>query len=648
MRTRSLLTALTAVTACVAAPAAGAAMSYTPCEPAGYQCGTLSVPLDRSGAVPGTVTLSATRVVAAANPTRTAVVGLAGGPGQAAIPNAQSFARIASAGLGSRDLLVFDQRGTGASGRLRCAAFEQPSISTVATVNACAQELGAARGLYRTAESVDDLEALRVESGYEKLVLVGVSYGTKVALDYAAKYPTHVESMILDSMVPPEGSDPLNRTSLQAAGPVLADVCRGGACRRISTTPLGDVSRLVRRMVKAPLRGTVNTPRGRTVRAILSPGGLFDILLAGDLNPTLRAELPGSVHSALRKDNRPLLRLLARAAGLTGVPASPAAARLRAAVGDQGPGDSTADSSALFAATRCEETAFPWNRDASPQARATQAVQAARSLPRASSACSRYRVALTSEAIPLCVGWPVASPAPAAPGPLPAVPTLILDGASDVRTPVADAQSVAGRIPGSQLVPVPYVGHSVLGSDFSTCSQGAVDSFLGGQPVAQCDPAQGRLFTPTGIAPTRLSKLPGRTKATKTVAAAAATVVDVRRQFIGDALAAGRATQSGDRAAGLRSGTALASGSGFRLRGVQYVPGISVSGFVSGDRAQSVTLTVGGRAAARGKITFRPDGSVAGRLGGRRVNQRPATRAASLSPGRGWTTKGLRFPGLVR
>jgi pimeloyl-ACP methyl ester carboxylesterase len=648
MRTRSILAALTAVLAGMAAPAAHAAISYTPCDPAGYQCGTLSVPLDRSGAVPGTVTLSAKRVVASSNPTKTAVVGLAGGPGQAAIPNAQSFARIAAAGLATRDLLVFDQRGTGASGRLRCAAFERPSISTVSTVNACAQELGAARGLYRTAESVDDLEALRAESGYDKLVLVGVSYGTKVALDYAAKYPAHVESMILDSMVPPEGSDPLNRTSLQAVGPVLADTCRGGACRHITTTPLGDVSRLVRRMVKRPLRGTVNTPLGRTVRAELSPGGLFDILLAGDLNPTLRAELPSSVHSALRKDNRPLLRLLARAAGLTGVPASPAAARLRAALGDQGPGDSTADSSALFAATRCEETVFPWDRGASPQARATQAVQAARSLPRSQLGVFTYRVALTSEAIPLCVGWPVASPEPAAPGPLPAVPTLILDGASDVRTPVADARSVAGRIPGSQLVPVPYVGHSVLGSDFSSCSQGAVDSFFGGRPVAQCDPAQGRVFTPTGIPPTRLSKLPGRTTASKTVAAVAATVVDVRRQFIGDELAAGRSTRAGDRAAGLRAGTALAAGTGFRLRSVQFVPGVAVSGFVSGDRARSVTLTVAGRAAPRGRITFHPDGRVSGRLGGRKVNQRAATRAASLSPGRGWTTRGLRFPGLVR
>ena len=71
MRTRSALAALTAVIACSRrSRRPGAAISYTPCEPAGYQCGTLSVPLDRTGAVPGTVTLSATRVVAAGNPTQ--------------------------------------------------------------------------------------------------------------------------------------------------------------------------------------------------------------------------------------------------------------------------------------------------------------------------------------------------------------------------------------------------------------------------------------------------------------------------------------------------------------------------------------------------------------------------------------------------
>ena len=37
-----------------------------------------------------------------------------------------------------------------------------------------------------------------------------------------------------------------------------------------------------------------------------------------------------------------------------------------------------------------------------------------------------------------------------APGPLPNVPTLVLDGEADLRTPVDDAHAVAARIPGAQ------------------------------------------------------------------------------------------------------------------------------------------------------------------------------------------------------
>ena len=126
MRARSTLAALAAaVTTLVLAPGAHAAIAYAPCEPAGFQCGQLAVPLDRTGAVPGTVTLNVKRVVAASNPTATAVVALAGGPGQAAIPVATEFASILGPSLATRDLLVYDQRGTGSSGRLTCPAFEQ-------------------------------------------------------------------------------------------------------------------------------------------------------------------------------------------------------------------------------------------------------------------------------------------------------------------------------------------------------------------------------------------------------------------------------------------------------------------------------------------------------------------------------------------
>src|SRR6266545_5155560 len=145
MRPRSTLAALGAAVIVLAlAPSAHAAIAYTPCSPAGFQCGQLAVPLDRTGVVPGTVTLSAKRAVASSNPTATAVVALAGGPGQAAVPVSTEFASILSPALATRDLLVYDQRGTGSSGRLTCPAFERSVTSIVDATAACANELGAA------------------------------------------------------------------------------------------------------------------------------------------------------------------------------------------------------------------------------------------------------------------------------------------------------------------------------------------------------------------------------------------------------------------------------------------------------------------------------------------------------------------------
>src|SRR5512132_2873069 len=249
MRARSTLAALAAAVAVLAlAPGAHAAIPYAPCQPAGFQCGQLAVPLDRTGAVPGTVTLNVKRVVAASNPTATAVVALAGGPGQAAIPVATEFASILGPALASRDLLVYDQRGTGSSGRLSCPAFDRGIGSIVDAAAACANQLGPGRAFFRTSDSVDDIEALRVESGYQKLVLFGVSYGTKVALDYAAKYPANVESLVLDSVVTPEGSDVLNVSTFNSIPRALGELCSVGGCKGITTSVGHDLFNLVHRV----------------------------------------------------------------------------------------------------------------------------------------------------------------------------------------------------------------------------------------------------------------------------------------------------------------------------------------------------------------------------------------------------------------
>ena len=84
---------------------------------------------------------------------------------------------------------------------------------------------GPTRTFYTTADTVADIEAIRQAGGYEKLVLYGTSYGTKVAEQYAQDYPSHVEALVLDSVVPPSGPEPLDRSTFAAVPRILAQLC---------------------------------------------------------------------------------------------------------------------------------------------------------------------------------------------------------------------------------------------------------------------------------------------------------------------------------------------------------------------------------------------------------------------------------------
>jgi pimeloyl-ACP methyl ester carboxylesterase len=616
---RVLLTVLGALAVGGLAPAAAsAALPWTACTPTGFQCATLDVPLDASGKVPGTVTLAAKRLPAATNPGAVAVVALAGGPGQSATPLSTDFATVLAPALASRDLLVFDQRGTGRSNPLSCAALRR-GASLIKVARGCSAQLGRARGFFRTVDSVADLERLRVAGGYERLALYGVSYGTKVALAYAAAFPDRVESLALDSVTAPEGPDALRRSSLQAVPRVTQGICAQTLCRGITRTPAADLARLASLLRKRALRGKVFSASGRPFTASLSEGGLFGIMLAGDLNPTLRAELPGSVRAALSGDAKPILRLSARSAGLQNA--------ARAGIPPAGLQSASADSDALFLTTTCEENpTFPWARGASLSARKRAVAAAVRSLPPGSTGPFSRGVAYSLGFIPFCLGWREASPAPVAIGPLPAVPTLILSGQSDVRTPFEDAQGVAARIPGAQLLAVPNVGHSVLGSDPTSCSSDALAVFYSGQPVAPCAPATPR-FSPTPRPPTRAAALEPygrlRGKVGRTVEALRITVNDAQSQVLGQAIALGAIPEG---AGGLRSGGVRVVNGGLRLVAYEYVPGVLVSGLVR--RRGTAVLRVSGPQAASGTLRVSPSLDVTGRLGGQAITTRFGTAAA--------------------
>ena len=242
----------------------------------------------------------------------------------------------------------------------------------------CASQIGARRGLYTTAASVEDIEALRANSGYEKLVLYGVSYGTKVALDYAARHPDRVAGLILDSVVLPPGPDPLQRSTFAAMRRVLTELCAGGACSGISGNPAGDLASRVRSLARKPLRGLLTSARGVHQRVEIVRADLFDVMLTGDLNPTLRAELPGALTSARKGDSAPLIRLVARSAGIISFARS------------QASGSEFSD--AVFASTLCEEARLPLEpRGERLRPRAADQRRRARRWARARSARSTAR-----------------------------------------------------------------------------------------------------------------------------------------------------------------------------------------------------------------------------------------------------------------
>src|SRR4051794_20822143 len=107
----------------VAPPAAAQGLAFGPCGlPGGVECARVDVPLDRSGAVPGTVSLRVERVRASSGTASDGVlVAIAGGPGDQSTLATLRFQSSLAGALRTRDLVVFDQRGTGASGAIHCA-----------------------------------------------------------------------------------------------------------------------------------------------------------------------------------------------------------------------------------------------------------------------------------------------------------------------------------------------------------------------------------------------------------------------------------------------------------------------------------------------------------------------------------------------
>src|SRR4051794_40077536 len=327
----------------VAPGVASAATRFHPCVSGSViECGRVVVPVDPSGGLKGAMSLHVEKY-SSHGPNKGTVIALAGGPGQAATPLLPDFAITLDPILRGRDLVVFDQRGTGFSDRLLCKTLGRHDLPDMG-VSGCAASLGALRPFYSTSASVSDMDALRRALGTDKIDLYGVSYGTKVALDYAIRYPEHVQRLMLDSVVMPGALDPYELSSFGAMSRLLSQICAKQQCAGITDNPEADLTQLIHRLITSQPTGMVGNGKGRRRKVGLRRSGILNVLFAGDFDPTLRADFPAAVRAALDGDDAPLLRLIASTTGTESFDPS------------------SGDSEALFAATSCEDSALPWTQ----------------------------------------------------------------------------------------------------------------------------------------------------------------------------------------------------------------------------------------------------------------------------------------------
>jgi len=273
---------------------------------------------------------------AAGSPDPDLVTFLDGGPGGAA---REDYPAVAAALAPLRErhaLLLVDQRGTGGSNPLDCPALQAPSSSADAPASAaspassaqlnaddepalmaqrltqCLRQLQphAAPQFYTTTAAVRDLEAVRQALGAPRLDLIAVSYGTRVAQQFAARFPTAVRSVVLDSPVP-------NRLALlseharnleHALQLLFAHCRRTASCAARFQDPYATLYRLRDRLQAAPVPVTLPDPVTFVpMHLTLSAQDLAAVVRFDAYNSLTAALLPLMLDEAQRGNYVPLL-----------------------------------------------------------------------------------------------------------------------------------------------------------------------------------------------------------------------------------------------------------------------------------------------------------------------------------------------------
>ena len=316
--------ALLALAPPLGAQDAAAGVGTRPCRLPGVdqeaRCGTLQVWENRETRSGRRIPVNFA-VIPARGPGRAAgaVAPLSGGPGSASVEGAGGYAWRLAGVRDTHDILLVDQRGTGGSRILPCALYGPPEdpqswlgdFYPADRVAACAAALADSADVarYTTADFADDLDEVRAALGYERLDLLGVSYGTRAAQVYMRRHPERVRSAVLHGSVHTDARMPvyLARDAERAVDGVIAECEAEAACAAAFPNLKASLRAVVDRLSRAPAEVAIMHPlTGEPVTVRLSRELFGEAVRYLLYNGVGAGVVPAVVHQAARGDLAPV------------------------------------------------------------------------------------------------------------------------------------------------------------------------------------------------------------------------------------------------------------------------------------------------------------------------------------------------------
>jgi pimeloyl-ACP methyl ester carboxylesterase len=444
-----------------------AACSFTIPLGTRVRCGSVSVPeyhQKNSGAL---IELPVV-VYQSAKPDADAVLFLQGGPGVESIDwSLALFQDYVKPILADHDMIFFDPRGTGRSQPpLNC-----PELNTV-FIDAYYQNRsqdeafkdflnfwskchnrfiaeGVDPAAFNTTESAADAYDIVAALGYEKVNLLGISYGTRLGLAIMRDTPEIVRSAVLDSVVPMEGKMFNRRGSdTQYALNKLFSGCIGSTrCHDAYPELAHTFDTLVNEFNDKPATIKVYDPSTGFVSDVKANGvDMLSAVIAGMHNSELVPVVPKAIYDIQKGDYT----------------------FLSYALGARGGTYNTTGLGTYFSTVCPEQVYVSTQEELDKDLDVTPLIK-------------QYSLAglfgSTQNLFELCKAWDAKADDPQEDLPVKSdIPTLVISGQYDPTTPSTTGEMVAKNLPNSHFYIIPGMGHgATIGNE---CSSTIMMAFL--------------------------------------------------------------------------------------------------------------------------------------------------------------------------